>query len=62
MHRFNRFIAGFIVLLCASSAFAQNTNSGDIRGTATDAAGAVVPGATVHSSGCRQEHRDNLRD
>lgn len=27
--------------------FAQNTNSGDIRGTATDSTGAVVPGVTV---------------
>ena len=27
--------------------FAQNTNSGDIRGVVTDATGAVVPGATV---------------
>ena len=29
------------------SAVAQNTNSGDIRGVITDAAGAVVPGAAV---------------
>jgi len=37
------------VLFCcvASIALAQNTNSGDIRGTVTDATGAVVPGATV---------------
>lgn len=27
--------------------FAQNTNSGDIRGVVTDATGAVIPGATV---------------
>ena len=27
--------------------FAQNTNSGDIRGVVTDSSGAVVPGATV---------------
>lgn len=27
--------------------FAQNTNSGDIRGTVTDTTGAVIPGATV---------------
>jgi hypothetical protein len=29
------------------SVFAQNTNSGDIRGTVTDATGAIVPGVTV---------------
>ncbi len=41
----------FAALLCTLSlaipAFAQNTNSGDIRGTVTDPSGAVVPGATV---------------
>lgn len=35
------------VSLCAGTAFAQNSNSGDIRGTVTDASGAVVPGVTV---------------
>ena len=30
-----------------SAANAQNTNSGDIRGTVTDTSGAVIPGATV---------------
>ncbi|MHB2007899.1 MAG: outer membrane beta-barrel protein [Acidobacteriaceae bacterium] len=35
------------VTMCASLALAQNTNSGVIRGTATDASGAVVPGVTV---------------
>jgi hypothetical protein len=29
------------------AAHAQNTNSGDIRGTVTDASGAVIPGVTV---------------
>lgn len=38
-------IAAF--LLCVGSALAQNTNSGDIRGTAIDAAGAVIPSAAV---------------
>jgi hypothetical protein len=35
--------------MCSSSInlFAQNTNSGDIRGTVTDSAGAVIPGVTV---------------
>ena len=27
--------------------FAQNTNSGDLRGTVTDTTGAIIPGATV---------------
>src|SRR5487761_1806520 len=31
----------------ATAAIAQNTNSGDIRGTVTDASGAVVPSVTV---------------
>ncbi|MGB6133496.1 MAG: carboxypeptidase-like regulatory domain-containing protein [Acidobacteriaceae bacterium] len=40
------------ILLCLSSCvtgliFAQNTNSGDIRGTVTDQSGAVVPGVKV---------------
>jgi hypothetical protein len=36
-----------LALSVASSTFAQNSNSGDIRGTATDSSGAVVPGVTV---------------
>ncbi len=36
-------LLGFLVAPC----FAQNTNSGDIRGTVTDATGAVLPGVTV---------------
>ncbi|MGC2161963.1 MAG: TonB-dependent receptor [Silvibacterium sp.] len=37
-----------IVLICGSGAcFAQAINSGDIRGTVTDATGAVIPGTTV---------------
>jgi hypothetical protein len=35
------------LLLCASAALAQNSNSGDIRGTAADATGAVIQGAIV---------------
>ena len=43
-----------LVLLCAlatggsGACFAQNTSSGDLRGTATDATNAVVPGVTVN--------------
>lgn len=32
---------------CASMAVAQNTNSGEIRGTVKDSSGAIVPGVTV---------------
>src|SRR4051794_31557245 len=36
------------VSLCMTvSGLAQSTNSGDLRGTVTDATGAVIPGATV---------------
>src|SRR5438067_3893502 len=38
----------FSLLICtASLTVAQNTNSGDIRGTVKDSTGAVVPGVTV---------------
>jgi hypothetical protein len=36
-----------LALGLASSVCAQNSNSGDIRGTVTDSSGAVVPGANV---------------
>ncbi len=36
-----------LALSWAAPGLAQNTNSGDIRGTVTDSTGAVVPGATV---------------
>lgn len=35
------------LLLSALPVLAQNTNSGDLRGTVTDATGAVIPGVTV---------------
>ena len=41
---------GWLVVLIAAlagSCLGQNTNSGDIRGTVTDASGAVVPGVGV---------------
>lgn len=34
-------------LFCAAPTIAQSTNVGDIRGTVTDASGAVMPGVTV---------------
>ncbi len=36
-----------LLLSVAHVGLAQNTNSGDIRGTATDASGAVIQGVTV---------------
>src|ERR1017187_2354063 len=36
-----------ILLLCASAARGQATNSADVTGTVTDSTGAVVPGVTV---------------
>lgn len=47
MRNITRFSLATVLLLGASSVLAQNTNSGDIRGTATDASGAVLPGVTV---------------
>ena len=43
-----RFAFAFCHLaIAASLSFAQNTNSGDIRGTVTDSSGAAIAGATV---------------
>lgn len=48
MTSFNRYtLASCLVLFVAMAAVAQNTNSGDIRGTVTDPSGAVLPGVTV---------------
>jgi hypothetical protein len=38
---------GIVALCCVGTGSAQNTNSGDLRGTVADATGAVIPGATV---------------
>ena len=40
-------VALILAIGMATSALAQNTNSGDIRGTVTDATGALVPGVNV---------------
>src|SRR5258708_9219714 len=43
-----RSVVALLCLFCAAGAgFAQNTNSGDIRGTVMDSSGAAVAGATV---------------
>ncbi len=42
-----RFILFCLPLCLAVTGFAQSTNSGDIRGSVTDATGALIPGVTV---------------
>src|SRR5437016_3247064 len=48
-YRFIDRVLSVILLFSCIAGFglAQNTNSGDIRGTVTDATGAVIPGAAV---------------
>jgi hypothetical protein len=40
-------LTGGLLLGGSGACFAQNTNSGDVRGTALDSTGAVIPGVTV---------------
>jgi len=47
MRNLMRCSIAFAMFLFVSLTFAQNTNSGNIRGTVTDANGAVLPGVTV---------------
>lgn len=47
MKQWIRASLGLAMLWPALTAIAQNTNSGDIRGSVTDSSGAIVPGATV---------------
>jgi hypothetical protein len=47
MRNFMRCSIALAIFLLASLSFAQNTNSGNLRGTVTDATGAVLPGVTV---------------
>lgn len=47
MRNMMRFFYVLALLLCARVVLAQNSNSGDIRGTASDSTGAVIQGATV---------------
>jgi hypothetical protein len=41
------FVVVIVILLSNAPSYAQNTNSGDIRGTVSDPTGAVIPGVTV---------------
>jgi len=47
MRNMTRFSIALAISLCASAAFAQNSNSGVIRGTVTDPTDAVIQGVTV---------------
>src|ERR1700691_159509 len=40
-------VSALVLVFGGGACFAQSTNSGDIRGTVTDATGALVPGVTV---------------
>ncbi len=40
-------LIGVVLIGGAAMCYAQNTNSGDLRGTATDTTGAIIPGVTV---------------
>src|SRR5665213_3633028 len=44
---FRMIAVAVIGILGLGSAYAQSTNSGDIRGTVTDSTGALLPGVTV---------------
>jgi len=48
MKKTMRWTLSLLLIICGSRAsLAQNTSSGDIRGTVTDPTGAVIPGVTV---------------
>ena len=47
MRQTSRWMLPFLLVCGSGVCLAQNTNSGDLRGTVTDPTGAVIPGATV---------------
>jgi hypothetical protein len=47
MRRKMQWILALFLTLESGLCIAQNTNSGDLRGTTTDQTGAVIPGVTV---------------
>jgi Carboxypeptidase regulatory-like domain/TonB dependent receptor len=47
MKRASQWFLPILLILGSGTGFAQSTNSGDIRGSVTDQAGAFIPGATV---------------
>src|ERR1700723_2677510 len=40
-------VSALVLVFGSGACFAQSTNSGDIRGSVTDATGALIPGVTV---------------
>src|ERR1700761_1212863 len=40
-------VVALVFMVCGSTGYAQSTNSGDLRGTATDASGALLPDVSV---------------
>ena len=47
MMKMKRCVLPLLLIFGSGAGFAQSTNSGDIRGTVTDASGALIPGVTV---------------
>ena len=47
MMKMKRCVLPLLLIFGSWAGFAQSTNSGDIRGTVTDASGALIPGVTV---------------
>src|SRR5713101_4452751 len=47
MMNMKRWVLPLLLVFGSGACFAQSTNSGDIRGTVTDATGALIPGVTV---------------
>src|SRR5260370_41671351 len=47
MMNMKRWVLPLLLVFGRGACFAQSTNSGDIRGTVTDATGALIPGVTV---------------
>ena len=48
MTNLHRQVLPLLLILGSGACFAQSTNSGDIRGSVTDATGALIPGVTVN--------------
>src|SRR5208283_3859052 len=47
MLKMKQWVLPLLLIVGSGASFGQSTNSGDIRGTVTDASGALIPGVTV---------------